>query len=362
MDINKPIENQACKAAITAYQKEPTQEHMNAMINEVMRAHFLNPAVMNKLEGKQVDGSLVLEKDTTIQFPLLQTPDSASFAMAFCDWGELKKWHDEENQQVVAFTFDEYATMILPEDAKIDGFVIDPYGANLVFSKELIASLKQQKEAHEQERHTMALQAGTKVQLGEPKDYPVHMCEALKKQAKSMKEVKAIYLQLMMQNEEQSYLLVVDHDGEEQEIYQALAAVALPYRKDKFVDFTNLQSELGRSAIRSCEPFYHKLFYKKPQFQEPFKAVVEEIFSLKGGEVLLVCDVVSGAIEKGSEVTYHDSVIKGQLSCRILEIEQPSGKVTAASCIAKGTYGTHFAFMIPDHTSDEFHKGGILTQ
>lgn len=362
MDIQKPIENPACKNAIAMYQKDPTQKHMNAMINEIMRAHFLNPAIMNRIEGDQKDGKIVLEKDTNIQFPLLQTPDQASFAMAFCDWGELKKWRAEENQKVVAFTFDNYAAMILQEDAKIEGFVIDPYGANLVFSKELIASLKQQKQEHERTQHTMALQAGTKVQLGEPKDYPREMCEALNKEAKKHKEIDAIYLQLMIQNDQQSYLLVVDHNGEEQKIYQTLAEAALPYRKDTFVDFVNPQSDLGKSAICNCEPFYHKLFYKKPQFQERFKAVVEEIFSLKSGEVILVCDVVSGTITKGSEITYQDQKTNRLLNCTILEIEQPSGKVEQASCHATGKYGHHFAFMIRYHTPDEFHIGGILTQ
>ena len=63
----------------------------------------------------------------------------------FTDWSELKKWKDEEGQQTFAVSFKDYADMLFRKDAKgnvspAGGFVINPYGGNIVVTKELAAS------------------------------------------------------------------------------------------------------------------------------------------------------------------------------------------------------------------------------
>ena len=77
---------------------------------------------------------------------LLTTKDGKRFFMAFTDWMELKKWKDEENQQTFALKFEDYAAMLLRKDAQGNtspalGFVINPYGGNIVISKEMAAGL-----------------------------------------------------------------------------------------------------------------------------------------------------------------------------------------------------------------------------
>lgn len=363
VDVNKPVRNDELKKAIETMRAEQNQTTTNRMIDHVMLAHFLQPAVMDKEPKRQVDGSAIIEEDTRIQFPMLVAPDERKFAMAFCDWDELAKWKHEEGQQTVVFTFDDYAAMVLQEDSTIDGFVIDPYGANLVFDKALITSLKQQKDAMEKRVKEMEIKAGAKVQLGQPKEYPQAMVDALSEKAKEFKKIQAIYMQLMIQEETQSYLLVVDYDGgDERAMYDALAQTAATYSDGKYVDFAPIDSDLGKAAIRAIEPFYKKPYYTKPKFKEAFMAVIEEIYALKNGDVVLICKITSGHISVGDEVAYEDEQRNVLFHCTILEMEQPSGKVESAGWDANGKYGPHFAMRIPYHKPEEFKQGNFLTK
>ena len=66
--------------------------------------------------------------------------------MAFTDWTELKRWRDEENQQTFAMNFDDYAGMLLRKDAQGNispalGFVINPFGGNIVVTREMVANM-----------------------------------------------------------------------------------------------------------------------------------------------------------------------------------------------------------------------------
>ena len=59
---------------------------------------------------------------------------------------ELKRWRDEENQQTFAMNFDDYAGMLLRKDAQGNispalGFVINPFGGNIVVTREMVASM-----------------------------------------------------------------------------------------------------------------------------------------------------------------------------------------------------------------------------
>ena len=64
--------------------------------------------------------------------------------MAFTDSMELGKWKNLENQHSFSMTFDDYAGMLFKKDSKGNtspaaGFVINPFGANIIVPKEMVA-------------------------------------------------------------------------------------------------------------------------------------------------------------------------------------------------------------------------------
>ena len=133
MEFNKPVSNPMMVGSIELLKAEDTPEH---------RQMFLDDPVPVPDEN----GRVTIARDAKVQFPMLSTEDGRKFFMAFTDWTELKRWRDEENQQTFAMNFDDYAGMLLRKDAQGNispalGFVINPFGGNIVVTREMVASM-----------------------------------------------------------------------------------------------------------------------------------------------------------------------------------------------------------------------------
>lgn len=146
MEFNKPVSNPMMVGSIELLKAEDTPEHRQMFLDELQKAKFLAPVVIDPVPQPDEKGQVKIAKDAKIQFPMLSTEDGRKFFMAFTDWTELKKWRDEENQQTFAMNFDDYAGMLLRKDAQGNispalGFVINPFGGNIVVTREMVASM-----------------------------------------------------------------------------------------------------------------------------------------------------------------------------------------------------------------------------
>ena len=136
MEFNKPVSNPMMVGSIELLKAEDTPEHRQMFLEELQKAKFLAPVVIDPAP----------QPDAKVQFHMLSTEDGRKFFMAFTDWMELKKWKDEENQQTFAMNFDDYAGMLLRKDAQGNsspalGFVINPFGGNIVVTREMVAGM-----------------------------------------------------------------------------------------------------------------------------------------------------------------------------------------------------------------------------
>ena len=146
MEFNKPVSNPMMVGSIELLKAEDTPEHRQMFLDELQRAKFLSPVVIDPVPVPDENGRVTIARDAKVQFPMLSTEDGRKFFMAFTDWTELKKWRDEENQQTFAMNFDDYAGMLLRKDAQGNispalGFVINPFGGNIVVTREMVASM-----------------------------------------------------------------------------------------------------------------------------------------------------------------------------------------------------------------------------
>jgi len=150
--------------------------------------------------------------------------------------------------------------MILSEDATVEGFVINPYGENIPFSRSLIESLREQKAQHAENASVtpFIVEKDTPVQLGVPREYPEALVRTLTAHFKKQKAVQAAYLQLMVREGEESYLIVVDFTGDQRSVFDAIASVARPHLNGKYLDLIPLDSDFGQSAVRHVAPFYKR--------------------------------------------------------------------------------------------------------
>ena len=107
MEFNKPVSNPMMVGSIELLKAEDTPEHRQMFLDELQKAKFLSPVVIDPVPVPDENGRVTIARDAKVQFPMLSTEDGRKFFMAFTDWTELKRWRDEENQQTFAMNFDD---------------------------------------------------------------------------------------------------------------------------------------------------------------------------------------------------------------------------------------------------------------
>ncbi len=146
MEFNKPVSNPMLIGTIELMKADDSQQHRGMFVNEVMKAEFLTPVVISPAPAPDKNGRLVIAEGSQVQFPSLSTPDGRQFLMAFTDKMEFEKWKPGEEKYSFALTFDDYVSMLLRKGgqenaARAMGFVINPYGCNVIIHREMIANM-----------------------------------------------------------------------------------------------------------------------------------------------------------------------------------------------------------------------------
>lgn len=259
VDVNKPVRNPALTQAIAEMQAQNTVDRQNRMIDEMMQAHFLIPVQMNPApDPPNAEGKTVLKEDTTIGFSMIEDADGRLFFLAFTDWEELRKWKTQDNQKTVIFSFDDYAALLSEEHTTGAGFVINPFGGNVIIPREMVLALKAEKDRRAAGGVVeQVIEKETTVQLGEPRIYPQAMVEAIKERLKSLKQVETAWLQLMVKEGEQSWLVVLEFSGDRRRVFDEVAQAARPYLDGMYLDMVPLDTTFG-DAVAHTKPFYRR--------------------------------------------------------------------------------------------------------
>lgn len=260
IDVNKPVTNPSLVNAMNKMRELNTKESQDDVINEVMNAHLIAPVSISPVpETPTGINETVLKEKTTIGFTMIENTENQNFFLAFTDWDELGKWNKTEGQQTLIVRFNDLATMVLNEDKGSDGFVINPFTQNLTFNKTMVSALHKEAERCKNGGVVeQVVEKETPVQLGQPKNYPKEMTDAISSYLKKQSSVKAAYLQLMIREGQQSYLIIVDFDGDRRKIFDGIGEAAMKYLNGMYIDLVPFNSGFGKRASTNVEPFYKK--------------------------------------------------------------------------------------------------------
>lgn len=258
-DVNTPVINPLLVSAIQKMKDNNSVENWNQTIDEVIRANFLCPVLMDpKPDSANSEGITILEKSMKISFPMISSTSNQHFFLAFTDWDELRKWQNVENQQTIILSFDDLTEMALKDGAGSDGIEINPFGGRLQLPRDLISHVKIEKDKQTSGGTSITVKKDTQVMLGEPKNYPTEMILAITACLRTKKCVNAAYLRLMNKEEEQSFLLIIDMLGNKDDVFPDVGKTAIPYLNGMFVDLVTLDSDFGKRAADQVEPFYKR--------------------------------------------------------------------------------------------------------
>lgn len=253
------IKNPELLRAIEEMQADGSKENVDAMINEVIKAKLILPAkITPTTQAKTENGRTVMQQASQVQFRLLKNGNGEMFFGVFSDVEEMYKWEDTKKSSKVVTDFDSLASMVMDEKSNVGGFVINAFGKSVTFPKPMVMTIKQQRDYLRMKNNT--IESGTKVQLGEPDEYPIDLMAVLINHFSTEKTVNAAYLRMIKkENGDKSYFIVVDFYGDMQETFDFINKVAKPYLDDD-IELTMMpySMEFARNAVNGIEPFYKK--------------------------------------------------------------------------------------------------------
>lgn len=164
-DIDKKIKNMELIIAMRMLQEEDTMENRNRMINEMMKSKFVTPATIDPKDEERVRSNKNKDARTSVQvsFKIVKSPDGRKFLPAFTDTVQYDAWKErsgiKDGLRNMIMNFDVYAQYILNSNGDLDGFIINPYGENIVFTTNLIKSIIMRKAQHLSQENEKKIQA-----------------------------------------------------------------------------------------------------------------------------------------------------------------------------------------------------------
>ena len=253
VDVNKPIENPKLVAALEAFRGSPNVDTEAFFFEELRSANFLFILEKGLVHDEpDSEGMITLKKETIISFPMFSNPDGHPLFFGFTDWPSLYAWREQENQQTLIVTFEDVAGMVLRDGFECSGFVINPSTHDFLIPREIIAHVSGRPSKYKVEKDT-------KVLLGVPNEYPKELVEAVSKKLEEIEEVSCAWLLLMKRDEQESYLIILEHNGDRDTISQIVGNTALKYtQKGMFVDIITTNQEFGANAVKNQIPFFKR--------------------------------------------------------------------------------------------------------
>ena len=248
-----PITNKPLKDAMLKLKHGGEQE----FIQELLKARLLCPAMiegMNTPPVPDADGKVKLEGK--LKLFVLNAKDGKSYLMAFTDMEELKKWRVQEKEQVVIWGLPQYTGVLTKEDCPHEGFVINPFGENVIVHREYLKKMKNN-----------IMQLSKPFVFGAPKEeelmeddgtFPAGMIQALRDYMEQSGDVIKAYLLDMVKEDEQDYLMVVQTTENPKYLFPCINNAAEPYLGDKKLNIVPYGTELANAVIQGKKPIFIK--------------------------------------------------------------------------------------------------------
>ncbi len=259
-----PITNPMLVQAMDAMKQERTSKTESAFVNILKSSRFLVPANIDTVQAAQAnpDGTVELKDQQQVKFVLFSSQTGEKYFPLFTDIAEVNKWPDRANHQLAAITYSDLCQffkkeMNNPQRANdITGIVINPYTQNVMVPSDSMMRILS----------TEALAPGTKIQIGELKEKPQELLDALTPFLEEQEDIEKAYLRIMKREDKPNpnFLLILDIDvpklGNDgiKALFDGVAEVAKPHLRGVELAIVPASNSFGVAALRDAVPFYEK--------------------------------------------------------------------------------------------------------
>lgn len=228
------------------------------MLNEILGARYLVPMQLLKQEPSVPDeqGKTTLRQGDRIQFAVLDGEEDSTWLPAFTDWFEFEKMYDKELWSSNVATYED----LLALSSRMTGIVLNPRGLGFRIDSKNKAMIEQYRQERSEAASSTFMEAAVpekmNVVLSDPKEYPVQMIEAIQAYMKTQKNIKKAYIRQKMRENEQSYLLIVDFEGQIEEIFKGITDAAIPHLNG--IALETIRIDDWTEKMEDIKPFYKK--------------------------------------------------------------------------------------------------------
>lgn len=256
-DINKPVENPKLVELLKEFKLNGNNTTLSNVYEEVaMKAKFLTIVKFSINPTDNGDGTSTFQQSSVMTFFSLTSKDNQNYLPIFTDWNEVYKWKEVTSPKTLIMGFDDVHS-IVSNGNKYVGVVINPFGENHVIMIDQINFIKNKKESIEKGYSTQVVKEATQVFLGEPKNYPSEMVNAIKDYLSKNYIIDRVWLRLMTKNNESSLLLVIDSKNDRDFVFKSIIDIAKPYLGNMFLDMI-MYNDSNERFVNNVEPFYNK--------------------------------------------------------------------------------------------------------
>ncbi len=159
MELNKNVSNPLLVGSMQLMKAEDTPEHRQLYLQQLTEAELIAPARINPEPTQEEADHGRLPKEAQIQFPMIKGGDGKQFFVAYTDKQSMETAQkaggsapEDFQKYTVTLKIDDLIRLLLARDSKGNvspcaGFVLNPFGENIIFPKELAADMLSHKMA-----------------------------------------------------------------------------------------------------------------------------------------------------------------------------------------------------------------------
>lgn len=239
--IHEQIRNDELLKLMHEMRQERTQEKMLEVLKLAAASSFIVPVDMKENGG--------------FSFHAVGDKKGRRFVVAYADSGSFETSETNEDQKGVKASFEDLMEVVLSEPLRLDGMIINPGAAEVIFGKELINSIKGQ--MNNDAEGTVDMQVHT------PSEYPPDLKPMIAEFCRDESKISKVYVKLLATSDRKTvkWLIGIEAgaEGEERKyLFDTFARFIRPALQGTDVIVAGTDEDYVKQAVGDAEPFYER--------------------------------------------------------------------------------------------------------
>ncbi|MBO7450184.1 MAG: enhanced serine sensitivity protein SseB C-terminal domain-containing protein [Clostridiales bacterium] len=239
------IQNPALLLAMKVIRSENTEENMLKVLSEAVKAKFILPVEGNE-EGK-------------MRFHAVQGDEGRIYQIVYADSISFNNAFPSGKQNGIVAGFMDLADLVLNENSKINGFVVNPGAEEVLFREDMLKTIIDEFKKDGIIKESDAPKSAN-IKVGDPDRLPDGMGNATIDFGASRDEIFRIFIQLMQREgkDKPEWLFVVDHAGKTDEVLKELGNKVGPHLDGLDFVMIDMGDPMAEKIIKGKMPVYAK--------------------------------------------------------------------------------------------------------